>query len=85
MLRRWWRFHLSLNRRFVRHLEQQILYERARADAERRRAEIAIDAYLGSQGKFAVTPPDTPMVPSPQSWMQDAESAAVGNPGMEVP
>jgi hypothetical protein len=24
-------------------------------------------------------------VPSPQSWMQDAELAAVGNPGMEVP
>ena len=43
MLSRWWKWHLTVERRHIRHLEREILYWRQCYQHERQRAELAID------------------------------------------
>lgn len=40
---RWWKWHLGVERRHMRHLEHEVLYWRGLYVHERQRAELAID------------------------------------------
>lgn len=43
LIRRWWKWHLGVERRHIKHLEQEVQYWRGLHQHERQRAELAID------------------------------------------
>ena len=75
-------FLFGAAKRYVRHLENEILWYREQLLLERRRAEDAVNikiAHQGIQGALTVTAPPQPADDPIQRLMRDTEFSTVGS------